>query len=59
MIFTGWIFFAFIIIFIIGIVHPPPLNDFTKIDARRKLLFFVALAILILCYIPSPIYIAP
>jgi membrane-associated protease RseP (regulator of RpoE activity) len=59
MIFTGWIFFAFIIIFIIGIVHPPPLNDSTKIDMKRQLLFFVAVAILILCYIPYPIYINP
>ena len=57
MIFTGWLFFAFIIIFIIGLVHPPPLNDDTKIDVRRQLLFFVAIAMLVLCYIPWPIQI--
>ncbi len=56
MVFTGWLFFAFIIIFILGISHPPPLNDYGKIDMKRKLLFFVALAMLILCYIPYPIY---
>lgn len=59
MIFTGWLFFAFIIIFIIGIIHPPPLNDYTKINTGRKILFFVALAMLILCYIPYPIYAVP
>jgi len=56
MIFTGWFFFAIIIVFMMGMLHPPPLNDATKLDTNRKLLFFVALAILILCYIPYPIY---
>jgi len=59
MILTGWWFFAFIIIFMMGMMHPPPLNDDTEIDIKRKMLFFVALAILILCYIPFPIYVAP
>jgi len=56
MVFTGWLFFAFVIIFLIGTEHPPPLNDFGKIDIKRKLLFFVALAMLFLCYIPYPFY---
>jgi membrane-associated protease RseP (regulator of RpoE activity) len=59
MIFTGWLFFAFIIIFMMGMLHPPPLNDDTEVDLRRKMLFFVALAILILCFIPYPIYVTP
>lgn len=54
MILTGWFFFAIIIIFMIGVTHPPPLNDDTELDMKRKLLFFVAVAILILCYIPFP-----
>lgn len=57
MIFTGWIFFALLVMFLIGTMHPPPLNDNTEIDIGRKLLFFVAVAILILCFIPDPIYI--
>jgi len=56
MVFTGWWFFAFIIIFMMGTSHPPPLNDDTKIDTKRKLLFIVAIAILLLCFIPFPIY---
>jgi len=56
MIFTGWTFFAIIIVLMMGMLHPPPLNDDTEIDMKRKLLFFVALAILILCFIPFPIY---
>jgi len=54
MIFTGWLFFAFIIIFLMGTWHPPPLNDDSKLDIKRKILFFLAILILILCYIPYP-----
>jgi membrane-associated protease RseP (regulator of RpoE activity) len=54
MIFTGWTFFALIIIFLMGMMHPPPLNDNSKLDNKRKIFFFVALAILILCFIPFP-----
>jgi membrane-associated protease RseP (regulator of RpoE activity) len=59
MIFTGWMFFAILIIFAIGLMHPPPLNDYTKLDGKRKLLFVIAVAILILCFIPFPIYFLP
>ena len=58
MIFTGWFFFAIIIIFLMGMMHPPPLNDNTEVDLKRKLLFFVALAILLMSYIPYPITVA-
>ncbi len=57
MIFTGWFFFALIIIFVMGLTHPPPLNDDTKLDIKRQLLFIVAILILILCFIPDPIYV--
>jgi len=55
MVFTGWLFFAFIIILLIGMNHPPPLNDEGTLDLKRKLLFVVAVAILVLCFIPYPI----
>jgi len=56
MILSGWIFFAFIIILIIGLNHPPPLNDSGTLDIKRKILFFVAVVILIICFIPYPIF---
>jgi len=56
MIFTGWWFFALFIMFAIGTQHPPPLNDDTKLDLKRKLIFVLAVAILLLCFIPYPIY---
>jgi membrane-associated protease RseP (regulator of RpoE activity) len=55
MVFTGWWFFAFIILLLVGVEHPPPLNDQSELDYIRKILFFVAIAILILCFIPFPI----
>ena len=55
MVFTGWFFFALIIMFMMGMSHPPPLNDSTELDIKRKMLFIVALLILIFCYIPYPI----
>jgi len=55
MILTGWMFFAIIIIFLMGMMHPPPLNDDSKLGFKRRALFIVALIILILCYIPFPI----
>jgi membrane-associated protease RseP (regulator of RpoE activity) len=57
MVLTGWWFFAIIILFLMGMMHPPPLNDETEIDIRRKLLFILAIFMLILCYIPFPIYV--
>ena len=56
LIFTGWTVFAIIIVFMMGMMHPPPLNDDTDVDLRRKLLFFIALIILVICFIPVPIY---
>jgi membrane-associated protease RseP (regulator of RpoE activity) len=55
MIFTGWIFFALIIMLLIGMGHPPPLNDDIDIDIKRKVLFFIAVLMLIVCFIPFPI----
>ena len=57
MIFTGWFFFAIIIIFLMGMMHPPPLNDDTELDIKRKLLFIVAIVVLVICFIPYPIYV--
>jgi len=59
MVFTGWWFFAFVILMMTGSSHPPPLNDENKLDIKRKLLFISALLILIICFIPYPIYVIP
>jgi hypothetical protein len=50
----GWIVFIFLIIFL-GLFHPPPLNDLTRLDARRKGLGALAILILFVAFVPVPI----
>jgi membrane-associated protease RseP (regulator of RpoE activity) len=52
--FSGWLFFA-LLIMLMGIQHPPPLNDDTPLDTCRKIIGIIAIIILILCFVPVPI----
>jgi membrane-associated protease RseP (regulator of RpoE activity) len=51
--YPGWFIFGFLI-FMLGVRHPPPLNDITKLDATRKLIGVVAVVILIVTFVPQP-----
>src|SRR5713226_2426910 len=51
--YPGWFIFGFLI-FILGVRHPPPLNDLTPLDTRRKLIGIAAVAILIITFVPQP-----
>ncbi len=52
--YAGWLIFA-ILIYFLGIFHPPPLNDITPLDNRRKAVAFLALILLLICFMPLPI----
>ncbi|MBM4237062.1 MAG: hypothetical protein FJ151_01080, partial [Euryarchaeota archaeon] len=54
MFYVGWMFFA-ILIFILGLRHPAPLNDISKIDNKRKAVGIVALVILLVTFVPVPV----
>lgn len=54
--FTGWLFFALLIALAAGVYHPPPLNDLSRIDRKRKFLFVIAMIVLALCFVSFPIY---
>ncbi|HDO19527.1 MAG TPA: hypothetical protein ENG74_02245, partial [Thermoplasmatales archaeon] len=56
LLFTGWWFFSLLVVMVIGVAHPPPLNDLSDIDTKRKLLFVVGIIMLIMCFVPFPIY---
>jgi membrane-associated protease RseP (regulator of RpoE activity) len=56
MLYPAWIFFAFLIVFILGSRHPPPLNDMVALDTKRKWIALVAVLIFILSFTPIPIY---
>ncbi|TLZ55358.1 MAG: site-2 protease family protein [Methanobacteriota archaeon] len=51
--YPGWFIFGFLI-FMLGVRHPPPLNDLTRLDPGRKLVGIVAVAILIVTFVPQP-----
>lgn len=51
--FTGWLVLA-VLILLLGIRHPPPLNDKTPLDGRRKVLAFLVLVMLAVSFIPVP-----
>ena len=51
--YPGWFIFGFLI-FMLGVRHPPPLNDLSRLDAPRKLVGLAAIVILIVTFIPQP-----
>src|SRR5467141_275998 len=51
--YPGWFIFGFLIL-MLGVRHPPPLNDLTRLDPARKIVGIVAVAILIVTFVPQP-----
>ena len=56
--YTGWLIFAFLIL-IIGVRHPPPLNDLSRLDAGRKVIGVAAVVILLTTFVISPFQFSP
>ncbi|MDH7508408.1 MAG: site-2 protease family protein [Methanomassiliicoccales archaeon] len=52
--YIGWLFFA-LLIFLLGLRHPAPLNDISKVDNKRKAIGAAALVILLLTFVPIPV----
>ncbi len=50
----GWLIWA-LLLMIIGISHPPLLNEVSTLDTKRKWLALLALVMLILTFMPRPI----
>ena len=50
----GWFFWA-ILIFLLGVGHPPPLNDVTPLGSRRKLLAVLTIILFLLVFVPVPL----
>jgi membrane-associated protease RseP (regulator of RpoE activity) len=39
----------------LGVGHPPPLNDVTPLDGRRRLLAVLTMLIFLLVFVPVPL----
>ncbi len=50
---SGWLFWAVILYFVIRVKHPP-VYEFAKLDKKRMLLGYFALLILVLSFSPTP-----
>jgi len=51
--FDGWLILALLIMFM-GIRHPPPLNDVSALDNKRKMVGIAAAVMLVFCFVPVP-----
>jgi len=56
--YTGWLFFAILILFL-GLRHPPPLNDITPLGGPRYVVGAAVLAILISGFVVIPLAVPP
>ncbi len=56
--YPGWFIFAFLIM-TLGLRHPPPLNDLTRLDPLRKAVGVAAVVILLITFIPVPFTFVP
>ncbi len=52
-VYPGWFIFGFLIL-MLGVRHPPPLNDLTRLDMPRKLIGVAAVVILLITFVPQP-----
>jgi Zn-dependent protease len=53
MFYYGWLIFALLILFL-GTRHPPPLNDISPLDLKRKGLGVLTFAVLVIAFVPIP-----
>lgn len=54
----GWLFWACLSLFL-GLKHPPPLDDLTPLDERRRLIGVLSLLLLLSLITPSPFSFPP
>lgn len=56
--YTGWFFFAILILFL-GVRHPPPLNDVSPIGLKRSAVGVFAIAVLLTGFVVTPLATPP
>ncbi len=53
----GWIVFGALTL-LLGLKHPPPLDEFTPLDRSARLTGYAAIALFLLTFVPAPISVA-
>jgi len=56
--YLGWLIFAFLIV-LLGLTHPAPLNDVTKLDSKRIVVGVVTFMVLVGSFVFVPLYQIP
>ncbi len=56
--YAGWILFGLLVL-LLGTRHPPPLNDITALTPSRRALGVLAIAILLITFVPTPFVLVP
>ncbi|MGQ9583498.1 MAG: site-2 protease family protein [Thermoplasmatota archaeon] len=51
--YPAWVVFILLILFL-GLYHPPPLNDVTRLDRRGKTLGALGIVVLLVTFVPTP-----
>jgi membrane-associated protease RseP (regulator of RpoE activity) len=57
-IYSGWLLFA-VLIFFLGLRHPAPLNDISKLGNKRTVLGAIGIVMLLVTFVPVPLYLEP
>ena len=52
--FNGWFIWLLLILTVIGVEHPPALDDVTQLDTRRRWLGYLVIVIFVLVFVPVP-----
>ena len=52
--YLGWAIFG-ILIFFLGVLHPPPSEEITSLNFNRKAVGVFSVLMLIICFVPSPL----
>ncbi len=51
----GWLIWAILTFFVIGVQHPPPLNDLVPLNLWRKVLAYIIIILVIILFMPNPL----
>ena len=52
---TGWFFWLILINLLGGPFHPPALDDVTELDAKRRWIGYLVIAIFVITFVPVPL----